>query len=755
MPLRPPVPPRPRHLSSGSLADDDGLVTAVLGRSRLQTLKLLQQGADPNSCVPASVEDPEPELRAARTGGGGGGGGGESARRPLPLLGEERVLQQAVRDGSEPLVRILLEHGADVNAPNAAGSTALHTAAAGAGGDGVLRALLAAPGVQLEARDSTGCTPLHLAAADGAAARVRLLLEAGASVATRNSAGCTPLGDIVRRCPECLEAAFDRCLELREPGGPADRRVVFDYSVFDPRLLDPPPDGAPPTAARRAETQVETLLLNSVTDRRVQKQLFLHPLCQTFLDLKWSIVWPFYVLHTAMFALFVACFNVFVVVVIERPDFDDISPTSPTSSTPTSSTPTGPTSPTGPTLPTPTPSGGSVLLPSSGASSFVSSTESSARLELAMLVLTVLAVVMLLIRELQRAYVISLRAYLRASENVVVWCCCAGAVACLAAAYHQPALFRQLSAATLLLSWGELLYLFGLSELASIHVMTLVTLVRTMTLFMMVYALVMLAFASCFLVLFQGQPEFGSPSETYITTIVMSIGELNYAPERLRGSGFGYVAYLLFIFCVLIITMNAMIGLAVNDTRHIERRAAARLHTKHLEYVHLFEQHLQGGCRRLWLLLPRAELGLLTRLPPCGLEVRLSGRRQARSLPRRIVDALRRVPVREAELPRLARWLRGRPRVLAAAAGVVLARRRQEAERQPPRRPEPPLSLPGSAEDVEGAGEDDAFQWGELRRSTLELKCDVSELRTEVARIGRSVQLVLDMLDQARAAEDK
>ena len=724
------------RLSSSSNVDDDDLIHAVVGRSRLKTLKLLRGGADPNCCVPApAVDDEEPQLRSARGGGGGDGVGGSgrgdsSTRRPVPLLGEERVLQQAVRDGSEPLVRILLEHGADVNAANAVGSTALHTAAAGCASDGVLRALLAAPGVQLEARDKMGCTALHLAAADGAASRVRLLLEAGASVAARNNSGFTPLVDIVRRCPECLEAAFDRCLELHEPGGPADRRVVFDYSVFDPRLMDPPPEEPP--FGGRSSPQVETLLLNSVQDRRVQKQLFLHPLCQTFLNLKWSIVWPFYFLHTAMFAIFVACFNVFVVLVIDTPGFDSASPTV-----------------TPPATPAATPTVTSVHLTSSDMPTSLGSPESIDWLQTTMLVLTVVAVAMLLLRELQRAYVIGPRAYLRASENVVVWFCCAGAVACLATAYcDTPTLFRQLSAATLLVSWVELLYLFGLSELASIHVMTLVTLVRTMALFMLVYALVMLAFASCFLVLFQGQDEFGTAAETYIATLVMSVGELNYSPERLRGSGFGYVAYLLFIFCVLIITMNAMIGLAVNDTRHIEQRANVRLHTKHLEYVHLFEQHLQGGCRRLWLLLPRAELSLLTRLPPRGLEVQLSGRRHARSLLRRLLGALRRVPVRELELARLARWLKDRPRLLAAAAGVVLARRRMEAERQPLRRPE---ELPTDPEDP---GQQEGREWEELRRSTLELKCDVGELRGEVARIGRSVQLMLDMLDQARSAED-
>lgn len=677
--------PRRVHLSpvlSDPASDrGDQLASAVRSRRSLLTLKLLRRGADPNSRVAPVGEteaDDDGEAAPLRPGRNHDSVG---LARPRPLLGEERLLQQAVRDGSEPLVRMLLEHGADINAADSAGCTALHTAVTRPGGDAVLRLLLSVPALNIEARDRGGRSALHCAAAAGRSSRVTLLLDGGASVAVRDSRGLTPLMEIVRKCPECLEAAFDRGLELVEPGGPADKRVVLDYSVFDPRLLE--------LQSWNDLNYHETCLLNSIDNDRVRKRLFLHPLCQTFLNLKWGIVWPFYLLHTLIFALFVICFNVFVVSTLQVPH---------------------------------------------------SATWDV--LELSMMVVTPLTIVALLLRELHRVVVIGGRAYLQASENLVVWCCCLAAAICLSTAYVSPVLCRQVGAATLLVSWSELLYLLGLAEFASIMVMTLVTLVRTLTLFLMVYILIVIAFASCFLVLFRDQINFGSTLETFLTTIVMSVGELNYDPANLRGSGFGYVAYILFIFTVLIITMNAMIGLAVNDTRHIERRASLRLHTKHLEYVHVFERHLTGVWKRLWRHLPRSDVSLLTKLSLGRIEVPLSSQRLGGRLLTRVVSAIRRVPAGESERAKLTRWLQARPQLLVAAAGVVISRRRREAEIVPLRISEP------AAEPEPHQEEESELE--EVRRTTLELKCDVDALKSEISNVNRNVQLVLEMLDQAK-----
>ena len=93
----------------------------------------------------------------------------------------------------------LLEEGADPNAPDTRGRTALHYAAGG-GAPRNLEALLAAGG-KPDVQDGDGNTPLHIAADASSptlgeresAAVIRVLLDGGASPNVPNRRGDTPL----------------------------------------------------------------------------------------------------------------------------------------------------------------------------------------------------------------------------------------------------------------------------------------------------------------------------------------------------------------------------------------------------------------------------------------------------------------------------------------------------------------------------------------------------------------------------------
>ena len=84
---------------------------------------------------------------------------------------------EAVRSGDSTSIRSLLADGADVNAVEGDGSTALHWAAYL--DDVSITASLIEAGADIEAQNSYGVTSLGLAAKNGSAAVVRLLLEAG------------------------------------------------------------------------------------------------------------------------------------------------------------------------------------------------------------------------------------------------------------------------------------------------------------------------------------------------------------------------------------------------------------------------------------------------------------------------------------------------------------------------------------------------------------------------------------------------
>jgi len=101
------------------------------------------------------------------------------------------VADAAMR-GDRADVLALIKQGADVNATQGDGVTALHWAARQ--GDADLVAALVAAGAKARVETRFGAyTPLHLAAERGSAPIVKALVSAGATVDAKTSTGATPL----------------------------------------------------------------------------------------------------------------------------------------------------------------------------------------------------------------------------------------------------------------------------------------------------------------------------------------------------------------------------------------------------------------------------------------------------------------------------------------------------------------------------------------------------------------------------------
>ena len=95
------------------------------------------------------------------------------------LAAREAMVADAAERRAQAAVRALLEQGADVNAPQPDGATALHWAAYGDDLD-IAGELLRA-GADVSATNDYGMTPLSLAAENGSAEMVTALLQAGAN----------------------------------------------------------------------------------------------------------------------------------------------------------------------------------------------------------------------------------------------------------------------------------------------------------------------------------------------------------------------------------------------------------------------------------------------------------------------------------------------------------------------------------------------------------------------------------------------
>ena len=107
------------------------------------------------------------------------------------VAAEDPALAHAAEQGNGALIRTLLDGGADVNAPQVDGMTALHWAVYH--DDAETAGLLVRSGANVGAENRYGVPPLSMAATNGNADLVTLLLDAGANANTTLRGGETVL----------------------------------------------------------------------------------------------------------------------------------------------------------------------------------------------------------------------------------------------------------------------------------------------------------------------------------------------------------------------------------------------------------------------------------------------------------------------------------------------------------------------------------------------------------------------------------
>ena len=105
-------------------------------------------------------------------------------------------LPDAVKDGDRAAALSLLKQHADVNVPEADGTTALHWAVRQ--DDGEMADRLIKAGANVKAANRYGVTPLYLACVNGSAPMIAKLLDAGADPNAPTTEGETPLMTVAR-----------------------------------------------------------------------------------------------------------------------------------------------------------------------------------------------------------------------------------------------------------------------------------------------------------------------------------------------------------------------------------------------------------------------------------------------------------------------------------------------------------------------------------------------------------------------------
>jgi len=155
---------------------------------------LLERGADVNGCGEGVFNSPP--IRAAAQSGEPSVvdlllAHGADVNAVAPVDGTNALIMAAIR-GNTAILQSLLDAGADVNATNIQGATALHSAAQEGHSESV--ALLLKVGADPHASGlKQQVTPLFLAAQGGHVPVMRALVETGVDVNATNPDGYTPL----------------------------------------------------------------------------------------------------------------------------------------------------------------------------------------------------------------------------------------------------------------------------------------------------------------------------------------------------------------------------------------------------------------------------------------------------------------------------------------------------------------------------------------------------------------------------------
>lgn len=175
------------------------------------------------------------------------------------VTGSESPVAEAAMRGDAEQVKLLLRNGADVNAAQGDGMTALHWAAEN--GDVELLEILVYAGAALDpVTRNNAYTPLHLASRAGHSAAVGFLLAAGANGDAATGTGTTPLHLAVASANvEAVRLLLDRgaVIDVRETAWgqtPLMWAAAYDHVEVLRLLLE---RGAEPVLTSRAEDIVE------------------------------------------------------------------------------------------------------------------------------------------------------------------------------------------------------------------------------------------------------------------------------------------------------------------------------------------------------------------------------------------------------------------------------------------------------------------------------------------------------------------
>ncbi|XP_034482338.1 transient receptor potential channel pyrexia [Drosophila innubila] len=452
---------------------------------------------------------------------------------------QQTPLHLACLSQSIGTVEILLKYGANVNAVYRDGRTALHAAIVKQSRClDCCNALLKA-GADVNKADDYGYTPLHIAALNEFSSCVYTFIEHGADITARTDGHTSALTFIVRRCPEVIPKLMQKLDDSIKANdheiGDVDCQIKLDF-----RLL------VPSSSMEKGETELMLTLIEVG-----QKRILMHPLCETFLFLKWRRIRKFFLLSLAYHTCFVLLFTLYVIGVYVR----CCKP------------------------------GETCLAPG-----YVST------IGYFVIVLNIL----LLGKELfQMAH--GLHGYAKYWENWLQWTIVFGVLLCVTPEtlwtgdlLTVPMWQHHVAAVVILLVWLELMMLVGRFPIFGVYVQMFTKVAVNFGKFLLAYICLLIAFGLSFAVLFNDYPAFENITWSFMKSFTMMSGELEfedifYGDYAVKFPVTSHIIFLAFVLLVTVILTNLMLGLAVSDIQGLQVSASLDRLVRQAELVSRLE----------------------------------------------------------------------------------------------------------------------------------------------------------------------
>lgn len=425
--------------------------------------------------------------------------------------------------------------------------------------------------------DKFGYTPLHIAALNECSFVVTLLLAKGADVTARTKGGISALSFIIRRTPDVIPrfiSRMDQAISLHDHElGDVDCELRLDFRPLVP--------------GGRGETDLMLCLVDVG-----QGHILKHPLCESFLYLKWLRIRKFFLFSLIFYSIFVAIFSAYVAVGFLYDGQEIVS------------------------------------------------------------ILFWPMVFFTCIMACKELYQLlhGICAYVKRWENWLQW---GVIVASGAILIHPNGCWPHHAAALgVLLVWVELMMIVGRFPMFGLYIQMFTQVAMNFFKFLGAYVCLIIGFALGFSVLHHNYKSFKNPLVGLLKTIIMMSGELEFedvffdSTAKLHYPGTAHLMLLAFVVLVTVILTNLMVGLAVSDIQELRRCAGLdRLVRRaelvaHLESM-LFSKFLDHCPQRL---VKPCRKGALLLRPPyhCALHIRPNDPRENR-LPKDLIKSVYRL----------------------------------------------------------------------------------------------------------------